>query len=844
MNQMTGSQMSVQWDGTKLIQVGVQIQRCYDSQNGFTPVLVKNIENPSFMDCQCLDTNTVPAERRFDGPIQDTIFPQTIDYTWDTPVEFQPKAEEFPWGMQVRTKSGSMRGNLEIEYEALQTLYISQSHNFREGTIIRQGTVIGRVYTNTTTYLYGLECPGADQYGNGGHCFTYTQYSKDFSTCGHSTVQSVTTGQYLPKGVQLVQKDTNDHVVATGTTADTAFISRGQGVPVIITSGVFNTHDTIFASLAYDETVNPYGGMSITGNISWAAVNSLQTWPPVEITNKGSCTAGTAFHIHIAGVVNATVYAGSNQPGASSTSLDWVFVDSQQPGVECDSDNLELHVHPEDGTCSILPTLKAKCTKRVEEEGDRVTVLLDSPDRKFLPWKSVTIGSSGSLTTYVNWINNDKGKILPPTSATKYVYQIEEIVQADASNIHTLYCYDNCPNANSPDFNNCDSSTQPSMGSSQPTDPCYKPFPTKLSKFVNSGQAGSCSKKPVWTINATYIDGNPSINITWIVSKSNSGPGDLYSIKSIEVVDPGKNCDPSNPPTLTFTESAADTCTSLPTGWTLECRQGNDVNDFRQARIYSFDASTGVLTDVENDQPILISGPLANSKQYGPFFEPPSAANLDELLCDYDASEVCSWTIYQSQTLTFFNYETGPSSTRVSLLYGTTRVVTISKPLNLLYTHQGHTSNSNADYDGSKFLFSYAGPDQLSGFPNLCLDANTYERASYCIDAPASDATISIPDITINSNIPLTDLSGTTFYYALPSILSEYYPIAANASICDNLDLANLPVPPTFSEFFQHPSNLNQGIPSPSDLQGYLNNGFPVVVRGQTLVELAVAGNF
>lgn len=114
----------------------------------------------------------------------------------------------------------------------------------------------------------------------------------------------------------------------------------------------------------------------------------------------------------------------------------------------------------------------------------------------------------------------------------------------------------------------------------------------------------------------------------------------------------------------------------------------------------------------------------------------------------------------------------------------------------------------------------------------------------YCTIYRASDATVSIPDINIKTNVKLTDLSGSKYFYALASTLQEYYPKAANESMCDGLDLTDLPVLTPFDTFFQTPSNLNQGIPTAVELVKYLNNGKPVVIKGQTLSELSTAADF
>ena len=106
-------------------------------------------------------------------------------------------------------------------------------------------------------------------------------------------------------------------------------------------------------------------------------------------------------------------------------------------------------------------------------------------------------------------------------------------------------------------------------------------------------------------------------------------------------------------------------------------------------------------------------------------------------------------------------------------------------------------------------------------------------------------ATISLSDITIDPNIPLSDLSGTNHFYALPSTLNEYYPNALNVSLCKDLTLTNLPPVTSFDDFFQGSLiNKNFGIPSATDLATkFLNGGNPVVIKGQTLTELANAAN-
>ena len=97
------------------------------------------------------------------------------------------------------------------------------------------------------------------------------------------------------------------------------------------------------------------------------------------------------------------------------------------------------------------------------------------------------------------------------------------------------------------------------------------------------------------------------------------------------------------------------------------------VSDFRQANEYSFDADTGLLSNEDGDA-LLQSGDV----YFGPFFEP-SAANKNNLKCDYDSSQVCTWKVYQNIDV-FYRYSTGENSIRASLIDSEGKGISPSKP--------------------------------------------------------------------------------------------------------------------------------------------------------------------
>jgi len=338
--------------------------------------------------------------------------------------------------------------------------------------------------------------------------------------------------------------------------------------------------------------------------------------------------------------------------------------------------------------------------------------------------------------------------------------------------------------------------------------------------------AGSCTVKPT-SFTFSGIGGTdayaPAMEVTWSNATSTT-----FSVSFASITNKGMVC---TTPTVTF---VGGTCDTLPV-ISLSCDQGQDVSDFRQANHYTYDALTGLLSDTAASGSSVLKTTGDSNLYFGPFFAN-TAANKAGLLCDYDATQVCSYKAQNSLDASY-SYETGPRTTRVSLLDSSNNAINFNKPAILEYTHHGTTSNSGKNYDGKKILFQYQGPGNLQGFPQFCVDSNS-GLETQCMPQGSSDETAHLPDINIPTDGVLHDLDGNAFYAKVQQ-LAEYYPVATDPSICAALDFSNAPAIPTMSSFFSMPSNEKAGIPTQDELTvKYLFGGSPAVIKGTTLYEM------
>ena len=430
--------------------------------------------------------------------------------------------------------------------------------------------------------------------------------------------------------------------------------------------------------------------------------------------------------------------------------------------------------------------------------------------------------------------------MLPVTGDTALTYSTYSIVNA-GDVVPPLLCYDNCPDANPSTWDNCNG--QSCKMSKQPS---------HLGDRVDIGKGGECttldrSKLPTYVF--TNIGGDPIVKVTWNFTETMDTSGfakkfqdadadaveRIWYVSFVEIVDPGMDCDASGNemPTLTFVDDEG-VCSDLPIV-TISCVSGNDVSDYRQAFHYTFDPISGKLFDVISENEAVISSDNEfysdswNSEYFGPFFED-SDESKEMLLCDYDSSIVCSWKAYSSLDV-MYTYQSGPGTTRASLLKSDESAVLFSEALSLLYTHEGHTSNSGADYDGVLTMLAYYSPGDLEGLPQFCMDAATQQKSDQCIPSDSADATINIDDISIPNDLVFYDLDGNAYYAKARSML-ETYPVAVDDSICNGLDFDAAPGAVSV-DLIRSPDDINLQYPTSDELEAnYLGKGDPAVIRG------------
>merc|ERR1711916_392939 len=90
--------------------------------------------------------------------------------------------------------------------------------------------------------------------------------------------------------------------------------------------------------------------------------------------------------------------------------------------------------------------------------------------------------------------------------------------------------------------------------------------------------------------------------------------------------------------------------------FTLRCEEGPDTTDYAQARLYTFNADTGALTEKNSGLSAAIgtlnsnyyssSGEHKSPPHFGPFV-PNVAADKALLKCDWNENLVCIWQAFE-----------------------------------------------------------------------------------------------------------------------------------------------------------------------------------------------------
>lgn len=172
---------------------------------------------------------------------------------------------------------------------------------------------------------------------------------------------------------------------------------------------------------------------------------------------------------------------------------------------------------------------------------------------------------------------------------------------------------------------------------------------------------------------------------------------------------------------------------------------------------YSLDSSTWelkyggsavVMTDNSNSEYGAWSGAM---------FEPTSA-NLNQLACDWDLSQTCSWQAWNNLS-EFYTWETGTQSwNRLSALTTGGSFVSFDPPIPVEYTHTWGDSTT------SRFYLDYSGYGELHGIPGKCVDMDTGSDIN-CYDSSGTKFIRWVPEFSIPDGSAVTNAStGDTYY--------------------------------------------------------------------------------
>lgn len=797
-------------------------------------------------------------------------------------------ANDFSNGIQISTTEGNMQGIINVEYIPTQIIHGMKLDLYNIGDTVAQSigglTATGVVYKATESFLFGFSCtlvsfegyvdssnilhvinvltPDSsigngmqfnyngcpndcnNQYwgnigqqqsantfqvnGNGeygtlldpvqfstSYCFSYTSFDWNSITTDHFCNGTLSYSSGIDKGAILTQG------TSSARTTTSYWVGQQEGIGIEMISGsYFNTSaDITISSDGYGDWSNR-GYHNVEGTLTFYNNLGLDTdWssagPPVTFKLKDNglttgCSTVTLTNLPLTNG-NITVYGWTGglwwtQVTAAGTNCD--IVSDYTYDISIDLPNCDYEI-------------TYKCKARVVNKSSQITVKLPSSTATRFQRERPIFVNSQLKSNYVYWIEDSSGEALPLDDNTILSYQTQTLV-ADDDAVPLLLCYDNCP--------------YPTSNIATTTINRRLPLPV-LSSYVQINSVGKCSHSfaplSVLGYDVSFVGfmEDPLLNISWSKSSSsiydaNTGNTtliDSFSLASVVVLDPGRGCDKDLVDVLFNTSISCETAPQI----TLSCNSNGDYKDFRNAYPYHFDPSSGLLVDTLTSFPIEITADGTDTN-FGVFFEG-TALNKQLLLCPQDQNQVCAWQSW-SVLDSFYTYDTGPHSQKVTLFDDQNNAVHFQQPLNLVVSLDNPVSASGLHYDGTTFLLTYQGEGNLNGLPQVCL--NTDMKPGQC-DYESS----SYSDITLSTTQILVDLNSGNKYYTKASIMNEYYPLADDPSICLALTFSSMPSEPNASDF-ENPDNMESTYPSETDLNTYLNNGQPVVISGTTIYEL------
>ena len=91
-----------------------------------------------------------------------------------------------------------MNGQINIEFESIQTLYGVERNHYHKGDIVTQESTgaTGEVYSSTSIRLFGFTC---------NNCMTYTGKSHRGMSCAPEQAYSY-PASHLQRGLKLIQE--------------------------------------------------------------------------------------------------------------------------------------------------------------------------------------------------------------------------------------------------------------------------------------------------------------------------------------------------------------------------------------------------------------------------------------------------------------------------------------------------------------------------------------------------------------------------------------------------------------------------------------------------------------